>query len=600
MRKKKEAAKSAAASYKRKKSGKRWLLFLLLLAVLAAAAYYVRKLFFTEEEKIAVTGTTDFGALNEALEGSGTTTPSDSVTYSVNGTVLEWYVEAGQDVQAGDLLYVLDASEVRDEILEYEVELDTLYSNLSDLNESIGNRFVSAPFTGRVENVQAAVGNSVMNGGALAGIVDDSAMTAVLYFSYVYQDFICEGMNATVSVPDQMLTLSGTVTDIAYVDYVTLTGMHCFAVTVRVENPGVLTKGMTVSCWLETEDGVAYAVNDAELDYNASATIKAETSGELSAVNVVNYQRVTEGETLFVIDASNYESQLNTLNKQISSYEEKIADLQASIDTEYTRYADISGRVVTAQYAENRMTGTDFGSVVIYNQDTMEISVKIDELDADLLTVGMDVSVYRTTSSNRELYPATLSYLSQEATSGSSGVSTFAATITIHSDGKLASGVTVSYLIDTTGGSGTEETVLAPLNAICSYDDGSYLIIRRESRPDDAIDPAACGGSVTDFPEGYYAVPVEVGNFNEKYIQIRSGAEPDEVLFLRYRNAAPAGGGTTSEFGGEGEFEMPDFGSMDFGEMPGFSGGGMPGGRDGGMSGGGGGGGFSGGGMPGR
>ena len=106
-------------------SKKRTVLLCLLAAVIGGGAG-VYALFFTEEERVAVTGTTTYGYLNEALEGSGTTTPADSVTYTISGTVLEWYVETGQDVEAGDLLYVLDSSEVEDEQMEYELELTKL------------------------------------------------------------------------------------------------------------------------------------------------------------------------------------------------------------------------------------------------------------------------------------------------------------------------------------------------------------------------------------------------------------------------------------------------------------------------------------------
>ena len=186
----------------------------------------------------------------------------------------------------------------------------------------------------------------------------------------------------------------------------------------------------------------------------------------------------------------------------------------------------------------------------------------------DLLEEGMEVTVYRTTSSNTVFYPATLTYLSLEATSSSSGVSTFAAKITIDSQGKLSSGVTVYYSIDASGGGGTDETVLAPLNALCSYDDGYYLLVQSDKKPADAIDPKEVGGSITEYPDGYYAVPVKVGNYNGSYIQILSGVEEDATLFLRYMNAAPSGGDTTSNVAGEEQSGMMGFGS---GQMPDFS-----------------------------
>ena len=503
-------------------------------------------------------------------------------------------MEAGQEVHAGDLLYVLDSSDAEDEMLEYEVDLEDLYEQRAEIQESIANQQVTAPFSGRIEDIQVEAGDDAQTGMTLATLVDDSAMKATLYFSYAYENEITVGMPVTLSVPDQMLTLDGTVTDIRYVDYTTTEGMKCFAVTVEAENPGSLTEGVTATCWAQSADGTElYAVSDAQLEFAHSATLTAETSGEVTAVNPVDYQRVSAGETLFVIDASGYETQLETVEKQIDNYEKNIADLQESIDTEYTRYSDIDGTVVTAEYATNRMTGEDVGSVVVYNQESMEISVNVDELDVDYLEVGMPVTVYRSTSSDVVYYQGELTYLSLEATSGSSGVSTFAATITITplegEEFDLSSGVTVYYSIDTGDGEGAGETVLAPLSALCTYDDGYYLLVQADSRPDNAIDPAEMGGSVTDYPEGYYAVPVEAGDYNEQYVQILSGVDQDATVFLRYQNAAPSGGDTTSNsgeeesgipgFGGEmpnfGDMGgMPDFGSGGGGGMPSFGGGG--------------------------
>ena len=575
---------------------KKWITLGILVLLAAAAGFGIYRLFFAQEERIAVTGTTTYGALNEAIQGSGTTTPADSVTYEITGKVLEWNVEAGQEVKAGDLLYVLDSSDAEDEMLEYEVDLEDLYEQRAEIQESIANQQVTAPFSGRIEDIQVEAGDDAQTGMTLATLVDDSAMKTTLYFSYAYENEITVGMPVTLSVPDQMLTLDGTVTDIRYVDYTTTEGMKCFAVTVEAENPGSLTEGVTATCWAQSADGTElYAVSDAQLEFAHSATLTAETSGEVTAVNPVDYQRVSAGETLFVIDASGYETQLETVEKQIDNYEKNIADLQESIDTEYTRYSDIDGTVVTAEYATNRMTGEDVGSVVVYNQESMEISVNVDELDVDYLEVGMPVTVYRSTSSDVVYYQGELTYLSLEATSGSSGVSTFAATITITplegEEFDLSSGVTVYYSIDTGDGEGTGETVLAPLSALCTYDDGYYLLVQADSRPDNAIDPAEMGGSVTDYPEGYYAVPVEAGDYNEQYVQILSGAEQDATVFLRYQNAAPSGGDTTSDSGEEEGMsgfpggEMPDFGDM--GGMPDFGGGGgsMPsfGGGGGGM-----------------
>lgn len=225
----------------KKPSRKQMLLALAVVAVLAAA-FGIYQLFFAAEEKIALTGTTTYGTLDEAIEGSGTTTPADSVTYDINGTVLEWYVSAGDEVQEGDLLYVLDSTDAEDDILDAEVELEDLYEQLSELQENIAGQTVTAAFSGRVEGISAEKGKKVQSGATLCKLVDDSSMKATLYFSYSYQNDISKGTQLTMSVPDQMLALTGRVTDVQYVDYVTSEGMKCFAVPPTAHS-------LRSSCW---------------------------------------------------------------------------------------------------------------------------------------------------------------------------------------------------------------------------------------------------------------------------------------------------------------------------------------------------------------
>ena len=85
--------KNTIQQLRKRRSGRKLVLLLAILAIIAAAAFGVYRLFFAKAEKMAVTGTTTYGSLNEAIEGSGTTVPADSISYSVSGTVLEWHVE---------------------------------------------------------------------------------------------------------------------------------------------------------------------------------------------------------------------------------------------------------------------------------------------------------------------------------------------------------------------------------------------------------------------------------------------------------------------------------------------------------------------------
>lgn len=562
------------------------------VGVVAAAAVGARALFFTEEEQVALTETTTYGTLSTAIEGTATTMPNDSVSVTAASAaeILEVYVSAGDTVEAGDLLYVQDDAELdeeiesyQDELTELEEELDGYYDQRAELQESLSALTVTAPFAGRLIEVDGEEGGSAQNGGTLAVLVDDSKMTLTQYFSYAYADQVYVGMSAGVSVASLMLNLEGTVTDIQMVERLTTEGTRCFAVTVTVDNPGALTEGMTGAGYLVADSGEKlYPAVEGSLEYGGQETIQAQVAGEITYADAVPYQTVSAGQTLFTIDGSSYEEQLADVDDRIAQTEEKIVSAQEKITeaeesrSDYSVTAEISGKVISVGVRAGespRMEGTT--AVTIYNMDTMTITANIDELDIDKIEMGMDVTIVA--SSGEKTYQGTVTEISYEATN-SSGVAYFPITIEIDSAGALSAGVNVSYYIST---GDDEEGVLVPLSALKSTDEGTCVFVRADTRPDNAVDLEE--GVV---PDGFYAVPVEVGATNSQYARIVSGVEADTEVFTRYQNAAPSGGDTTSQ-GMDGEEQegfpgggqMPDFGG---GQMPDFSGGGMNGGMGGG------------------
>jgi multidrug resistance efflux pump len=419
---------------KKKMTGKK-LVFLIVLACAAAAAlYYLYTLFFVEEERQAITGKTTYGSLNKAVEGSGTTKAADSVTYSLpsnEAAVIGWYVKAGDTVKEGDLLFEQDDSGIDEKIMvlqngdantdgiadyqadisEQEAAIDEYESELEDCREDLDKLVISAPFDGYLTYVaDVEAGDTVKSGATpLATIVDDSVMTLTQYYSYDYKDKIHAGMPAAVSVPSQMLSLGGSVKEISYVERVSESGMRCFKVVVEAPNPGSLSEESEAAAVLTADDGseiypAEFSGDVSRLKYAASKDICAEVDGELLLVNAEQYQRVSKGALLFQIDSTTLEENITRLEEKITqarnkidkdkswieSLQEQIADLEDS-RAEYKRYSEISGRVISSEYQQMR-NGMYVGSVTIYSLDTMSITVSIDELDADYLKEGVDVT----------------------------------------------------------------------------------------------------------------------------------------------------------------------------------------------------------------
>ena len=547
---------------------KRAVALVVAAAVVVGGGFGIKTLFFQNETQTALTETTTYGSLSTVIEGTGTTMPADSVTYTTASTteITGVYVSAGDTVEAGDLLYTQDDSELDEEIEEYQDELTELQNTLSDasdqlseLNERLSDLKVTAPFSGRITDVTVRTGDTVGSGTKLATLVDDSKMTLTQYFSYAYEDQVYVGMKAGVSIASLMTTLDGTVTEIKKVDRVTAEGTRCFAVTVTLDNPGALTEGMSGAGYLLTDGGEKlYPAVEGTLEPYASEDITATESGKLTAVNVDDYETVTAGTTLFVIDGSDLEDQVETTQRSITQTQEKITQTQEKITeaeekrSDYQVTAEISGKIIMVGVQEGespRQAGQT--AVTLYNLDAMTITANIDELDIDNITMGMEVDITQSGAESDTHYTGTVTAISYEATN-TNGVAYVPITITIPSEGALSAGVNVSYTI-TVGDE--SEGVLAPIAALKSTSEGTCLFVKADTRPDNAVDLEE--GVV---PDGFYAVPVETGVSNSQYVRILSGVEEGVEVFTRYQQAAPSGGDTTSESGEEQEFQgMGDF-----------------------------------------
>lgn len=604
-----EKAKAEKTETAPKKKGgilRRVVPLVLAAALLCGAGFGVKALFFTAEERVALTGTTSYGSLATTVEGTGITVPADSFSVtaaSSEGKITGVYVTAGETVTAGQLLYTQDDSELDETLDEYQKQIDDLYDQINsyndqidnyteqigDLKETMAELAITAPFSGRITELQADQGDELQKGTRLATLVDDSRMTLTEYFSYAYEDEVYVGMAAGVSIPSLMNTYTGAVTEVKKVERLTTEGTRCFAVTITLDNPGALTQGMTGAAWLLSDSGEKlYPAVEGSLEYQGSKTVTASAAGKLLTVHVDEYETVRAGQTLFTIDGSDYADQVESTEKGIANAQKSIATARDRIASytqrmeeaeekrsDYNVTSDIDGKVIMVNVREGETPRSGMTAVSVYNLDNMEITANIDELDIGSIQMGMEVSIVKS-GTDEAAFTGYVSEISYEATN-SNGVAYFPITITIPAGGELSAGVNVSYYISL---GDDEEGVLAPLEALKSYDGGACLYVKADRRPENALDLAE--GTV---PGGFYAVPVEVGSTNSRYARILSGVEGDTEVFTRYRQAAPTGGDTTSQGGEETGFPgggfpgggggggMPSFGGGGGGGMPNFGGG---------------------------
>lgn len=551
----------------KKISPKSLILLVFAFAVICGGGYGIYRLFFYEEPLQVVTGLTVRDSITTVIEGTAVTSPTvfQMLTIPIDGTVKEVYVEQGDQVKVGDALYDLDTEGILEDIAELESTIADYQNQLSELSDSVNSLTVNAPFAGKLINVTVKDGDTVGSNTTVATLVDDSNMLLDLYFSVAYKDLITKGMQASVSVPQYMTELSGVVTAVKNVSYITSEGAECFKVTIRVDNPGALTEGIEATAAI-TSDGVVMSPADAgTLEYYQTKAITTGVSGTISIHNLEESLKVTAGTLLAVIENDDYSSEMSALEKKIKSAELSLSDLNESLD-DCTATAEVAGTVIFVNIEKGDEIKSGSSSMAVYNTENMKITANINELQNEYITKGMEVTITKSGASADASFTGTVTETSLEATS-SNGVAYFPTTITIESDGALSAGVYVTYSITAAQAS---DVVLAPVGAVKQTTAGTCLFIKADTKPDNAVE--LDDGVV---PDGYYAVPVTTGLTSNNYVEITSGVDENVTVFERYisTGSGTAGSDQTSE---TSDNAMPDFGAMPSGMGPGgnFSGGG--------------------------
>lgn len=568
--KKKVTQNSPGKGFKKSKklTPKKIILILLVILLLAGGGFGIYKLFFYEEPVEMVTGTTKIDSITTVIEGTAVTSPKtfQMLTIPVAGTVEDVFVSQGDTVAVGDKLYSIDTTSLDQEIATLESTITDYQTQLGTYSENVSNQTITAPFSGKlIDSTIAVEGDDINFGASIATLVDDSKMKLSLYFSDAYSGYITKGMSAEVSVPEYMATLSGTVTRIDNVSYVTAEGTVCFKVTIAVDNPGALSAGLTASATI-VSSGMSMSPADAgTLEYNQTKKISTEVSGTISILNVQDSLNVSSGEVLAVISNDDYASQVNNLQKKIEAANLNLVELQTEL-SECTPTATVAGTVIFVRIEAGDEVSSGTASMAIYNTESMQIEANINEVQNEYITLGQTVTITKSGASADNTFTGKVTEVSLEATS-SNGVAYFPTTITIDSAGKLSAGVYVSYSITAAQAS---NVVLAPVAALQKTTAGTCLFIQADTKPDNAVEL----GDNVEIPDGYYAVVVETGLSSNDYVEITSGVTEGVTVFERYiKTNTTSGSDQTSE-------TADDATQQSFGQMP--QGGQMPGGNMGG------------------
>ena len=587
---------------KKKKKGRGKTIVGIIIAAAVAVALIVLVWYFVFRDDTALgdpmTAPVYRGSIQSTVDGYGLTKAKDSATITPGtGTILELFVQEGDQVTAGQQLYRMDDTAARDVVADAQETVDNCQKELEAVYEKVAELNITAPHAGNLREVaDIKVGDTVSEGTTIAKLVNDTKLRLSLYYSYAYEDQIRVGQSANISIPAVMGEWAGTVEQINKVRFVSPEGAVHFEVVLVLDNPGTLTEGMDASAGIAAADGTAiYPYENGQLEYYETTEIKAKASGPVESVNLLNYGDVSAGQTLVQLGAKDTDAEIAAAEEALKAAQEKLDTANEELAA-YNAVAPIDGTVLQCSLTEGAEVTTGQG-ITIADTSVMTIEMQVDERNIQYVYTGMPVDI----DYNGNYLMGTVVSVAMTGTA-ENGVSTFPVIAQVEnpdgmimsnsyanysfvasesSDCLLVPSVALQYVsfaglgaddggmsdggmsddgLTVSGGevavmpqSYTGGAVARPLTAVAvpmpggsgggasmgggavGGDDstGYVAFVKADQAPDNAIlEPDPAWGC----PEGFWTVPVEIGIVGTTEVEVVSGLNEGDEVFIGYEN----------------------------------------------------------------
>ena len=447
---------------KRKGRGKTIAGILIVAAIAIALAVLVWYFVFREDGSKGEV-MTDFvtrGSIQSMVEGSGTTKAKDSATVTPgSGTILELFVQEGDQVTAGQQLYRMDDTTARDAVTEAQKSVDNCNKELQAVYDKIAELSITAPHAGNLREVaDLKVGDTVNEGDTIATLVNDTKLRLSLYYSYAYEGDIKVGQTAQISIPAIMAPVTGKVEQINKVRFVSPEGATHFEVVLVLDNPGTLAEGMDASAGLTAADGTPiYPYQNGKLEYYESTKITAKATGPVERVSLLDYGDVKAGQLLVQLGAKDTDEEIASKENALKAAQEKLEEATKELE-KYNAVAPIDGTVLQCSLTEGQEVSSGQG-ITIADTSQMIIEIQVDERNARYIKAGMmvDINQYGTP------YVGIVESVSMTA-SGENGVASIPAVVTVDNyDGSMIPGTYAEYSFVA---SESEDCLTVPVQAV--------------------------------------------------------------------------------------------------------------------------------------
>ena len=505
------AAGAGLASLSKYKKYLKWAVPLVVVVVIVAAVaiYQSNKTQTAEVAPEYTQASVTRRTISQTLSTTGTLQAANSYTVRtlVEGEILSADFEEGDEVSAGQQLYQIENSDASTSVEQAQINLDQAQRNYDTIADY---RYVRSPVAGTVYTLSVKVGDEVTSGQEVAVVQDASQMVLQLTFPSADAATFQVGQSAQITLDGTFEVLNGTITEVSGSDVLSSGNVLVRNVTITTPNAGTLNTSQSATA---TVNGIS-STNSATFSYREQRTLTASTAGTVSSIYVPEGGAVTQDGIVLELAGEDLEETIQNAYESLRSREISMRNAEETL-ANYTISAPISGTVIQKNYQQGETVESGKEMCIIYDMAYLEMTINVDELDINQISVGQDVSV--TADSVDGVFNGKITRVSMVGKTDG-GTTTYPVTVQVEEYGALRPGMNVNAEIVVEQAA---DAIAVPNAAI---ERGDVVLVTTAS-------PSAAN-AIADMPapEGYVYVQVETGVSDENYTEITSGLQEGDII----------------------------------------------------------------------
>ena len=479
--------------------------------------------------------------ISSEISSSGTITPKDTynITALISGDIIAADFNIGDTVSKDQVLYQIDKSSIESDINSSNNSLNkanTGYASATKDYEKAKSEFSGNLYRstrrGYIKELSIQSGDKISGGTKLATIYNDNVMNIRIPFLSPEAQNITAGMTGTLTLTETGEQIEGRVLSVSSMDQTLDGGRLVRNVTFEVTNPGGLTDKTTANATVGEMTSTGDGTFEASTNVDMSADLAEGVEIEKVLVNVGDFVEV--GTPIFKMTSESADKLLKTYRDAVDTAQGNVDAAKKGVDTakktydEYTIKSPIAGKVISKNYKVGDKVGSSGSNkattmAVIYDMSSYTFKMSVDEKDITKVQSGQKVRIKSDAFPDQD-YSGTVTNVSLESTS-QNGVSTYPVTITLDETYNLLPGMNVDGYITLES---AKDALTIPSGALMR---GNKVYVKDTTATEQKADAGeSAGGGDGLIPAGFREVTVTTGVINADFVQITSGLnEGDEV-----------------------------------------------------------------------